>query len=60
MQPPTLIILAAGMGTRLGQPFPKPLTHLQDGRSILQQQVDNLAAAFPETDVHVGSASRRS
>ncbi len=53
MQSPTLIILAAGMGTRLGRPFPKPLTHLQDGRSILQQQVDNLAAAFPETDVHL-------
>ncbi len=53
MQSPTLIILAAGMGTRLGRPFPKPLTHLQDGRSILQQQVDNLAAVFPETDVHL-------
>ncbi|MEC7001408.1 MAG: phosphocholine cytidylyltransferase family protein, partial [Actinomycetota bacterium] len=25
------VILAAGMGTRLGRPFPKPLTPLSDG-----------------------------
>ncbi len=41
-------ILAAGMGTRLGRPFPKPLTELNDGRTIMQQQVDNLRAAFGE------------
>ncbi|OLR95512.1 UDP-N-acetylglucosamine pyrophosphorylase [Actinokineospora bangkokensis] len=34
------------MGTRLGMPKPKPLTPLVDGRSILQQQLDNLTAAF--------------
>lgn len=39
-------ILAAGMGTRLGRPFPKPLTQLRDGRSILQQQLDNVQEAF--------------
>jgi choline kinase len=39
-------ILAAGMGTRLGRPFPKPLTRLRDGRSILEQQLDNVRAAF--------------
>ncbi len=37
-----VVILAAGMGTRLGRPLPKPLTVLHDGRSILHQQVDNL------------------
>ena len=37
-----VVILAAGMGTRLGRPLPKPLTALHDGRSILHQQVDNL------------------
>ncbi len=37
-----VVVLAAGMGTRLGMPFPKPLTPLRDGRSILQQQLDNL------------------
>ncbi|WP_424184955.1 NTP transferase domain-containing protein [Actinokineospora sp. G85] len=41
-----VVILAAGMGTRLGMPKPKPLTPLADGRSIMRQQLDNLAAAF--------------
>ena len=45
-------ILAAGMGTRLGRPFPKPLTQLRDGRSILQQQLDNVQEAFG-TDVRI-------
>jgi CDP-glycerol glycerophosphotransferase len=40
------VILAAGLGTRLGRPLPKPLTRLEDGRSIMQQQVDNLRRAF--------------
>jgi CDP-glycerol glycerophosphotransferase len=40
------VILAAGLGTRLGRPLPKPLTRLDDGRSIMQQQVDNLRAVF--------------
>ncbi len=51
--PPALVILAAGMGTRLGRPHPKPLTPLRDGRSILQQQFDNLAASFPGRSVNV-------
>lgn len=46
-------ILAAGMGTRLGQPFPKPLTELRDGRTIMQQQFENLASKLPEARVHV-------
>ena len=46
------VILAAGMGTRLGRPFPKPLTTLADGRSIMAQQMDNLRAAFG-SDVRV-------
>jgi choline kinase len=42
-----IVILAAGMGTRLGaKPWPKPLTRLDDGRSILAQQMDNVRAAF--------------
>ena len=42
------VILAAGMGTRLGRPWPKPLTPLSDGRTIMQQQVDNLQGAFAD------------
>ena len=34
------------MGTRLGRPWPKPLTPLADGRTIMRQQVDNLTSAF--------------
>lgn len=41
-----VVILAAGMGTRLGRPFPKPLTQLKDGRTILAQQLDNIRSAF--------------
>jgi len=40
------VILAAGMGSRLGRSLPKPLTELSDGRSIMQQQHDNIRAAF--------------
>ncbi len=42
------VILAAGMGTRLGRPWPKPLTPLSDGRTIMQQQIDNLRSAFDD------------
>ncbi len=42
----TAVILAAGMGTRLGRPWPKPLTPLSDGRTIMRQQIDNLTKAF--------------
>ncbi len=45
------VILAAGMGSRLGRSLPKPLTALSDGRTIMQQQHDNIRAAF-------GSAAR--
>ena len=46
MTQPQVTILAAGMGTRLGRPFPKPLTPLNDGRTILAQQLDNIYEAF--------------
>ena len=41
-----VVILAAGMGTRLARPLPKPLTELRDGRSIMKQQIDNFVSAF--------------
>lgn len=43
------VILAAGRGVRLGGDVPKPLTVLADGRTILQQQLDNLVEAFGES-----------
>src|SRR5690606_29290744 len=45
-------ILAAGMGTRLGQPFPKPLTELRDGRTIMGQQLENIRAVLPDARVY--------
>jgi choline kinase len=41
-----IVILAAGMGSRLGRSLPKPLTELGDGRTIMQQQFDNVRHAF--------------
>ena len=37
------------MGTRLGKPFPKPLTPLIDGRTIMQQQIENVRASLGDT-----------
>ena len=44
-----IVILAAGMGSRLGRTLPKPLTELGDGRTIMKQQFDNIAHAFGST-----------
>lgn len=41
-----VVILAAGLGTRLGLASPKPLTVLADGRSILRRQLDLLRDTF--------------
>jgi choline kinase len=41
-----VIILAAGMGTRLGRPHPKPLTKLNTGQTIMAQQFDRVSEAF--------------
>lgn len=48
-----IIILAAGIGSRLGNPFPKPLTPLNDGKSIMRRQLDNIAAFFDINNVTV-------
>ncbi len=45
-------ILAAGMGTRLGRPFPKPLTKLANGQTIMEQQVENIKGVFGD-DVRI-------
>jgi len=41
------------MGTRLGQPFPKSLTPLRDGRTIMAQQIQNIEAVFNDAQVYV-------
>ncbi|MFD2516811.1 phosphocholine cytidylyltransferase family protein [Salinimicrobium flavum] len=48
-----IIILAAGIGSRLGNPFPKPLTPLNGGKSIMELQIENLSANFNEHDISV-------
>src|SRR5699024_3632480 len=48
-----ITLLAAGMGTRLGKPFPKPLTPLRDNRTIMQQQFENITAKLPGSRIHV-------
>ena len=48
-----VVILAAGRGTRLGRPHPKPLTPLADGRTIMRQQLDNIAAVFADAQVYI-------
>jgi CDP-glycerol glycerophosphotransferase len=49
-----VVILAAGMGTRLGRKLPKPLTPLRDGRTIQRRQLDALHSVFgPAVDVTV-------
>lgn len=46
------VILAAGMGTRLGRPHPKPLTKLDNDETIMRRQINNLHGIF-STDLRV-------
>ena len=46
-----IVILAAGIGSRLGNPFPKPLTPLKDGESIMEKQLKNIIKYFDINDV---------
>ena len=41
-----VVILAAGLGTRLGRPHPKPLTPLRSGESIMRRAVNALREAY--------------
>ena len=44
--PVQVVILAAGMGTRLGRSIPKPLTPLRDGQTILGRQLQCLRSVL--------------
>lgn len=46
-------ILAAGRGTRLGRPHPKPLTPLRDGSTILGSQLAKIRATFDTPQIYV-------
>jgi len=48
-----IIILAAGIGSRLGNPFPKPLTPLKNGKSIMKMQVENISSRYDVDDINV-------
>jgi len=48
-----IVILAAGVGSRLGQPIPKPLTPLADGETILARALRQLTARFSRHSIHV-------
>ncbi len=46
-----IVILAAGIGSRLGNEAPKPLTLLANGKTILENQIDNLKDFFSIDEV---------
>jgi CDP-glycerol glycerophosphotransferase len=48
---PQVVLLAAGMGSRLGRPLPKPLTALEDGVTILERQWDSLRRQWPDAPI---------
>lgn len=48
-----IVILAAGIGSRLGNPLPKPLTVLKSGKTIMQQQIDNVTQFFDHDSINI-------
>jgi L-glutamine-phosphate cytidylyltransferase len=48
-----IVILAAGIGSRLGNPFPKPLTPLKNGQTIMERQIENLKSRFNQNDIAI-------
>ena len=49
-----VVVLAAGLGSRLGRPLPKCLTRLRDGRTILERQVSAVRASLgPDVPITV-------
>lgn len=46
-----IVVLAAGLGTRLGRPHPKPLTPLSSGQSIIRRAVDSFRATWDDVAI---------
>ena len=47
------IILAAGIGSRLGKPHPKPLTELITGETIMQRQISALSKYIGKDNIMI-------
>ena len=47
------MVLAAGVGSRLGRPHPKPLTPLADGETILGRALRMLTSRFQRHSVNL-------
>jgi choline kinase len=48
-----IVILAAGVGSRLGKPYPKPLTPIAGGSTILERALHHLGRPFGKHSIHV-------
>lgn len=48
-----IVILAAGVGSRLGRPHPKPLTPLSSGETILHRSLRLLTSRFSRHSIHL-------
>ena len=48
-----IIILAAGIGSRLGNPFPKPLTKLKNNKSIMQMMTENISSTYDKDMINL-------
>lgn len=48
-----VVILAAGMGTRLGTLIPKPLTSLKDEKTILDNQIETISEVIDPKNIVV-------
>lgn len=48
-----IVVLAAGVGSRLGRPHPKPLTPLSGGETILGRALRMLTSRFQRHSVHL-------
>lgn len=48
-----VVILAAGVGSRLGKPHPKPLTPIAGGSTILERAVTHLSSRFNKHSIHL-------
>ena len=50
---PQIVVLAAGLGSRLGRPLPKPLTPLRSGTTILDRQWQAFRTQWPEVSITI-------